>query len=75
MQAKHNLPQFTPPGNGQNNVQHFLDENLITLDDLYQHGDIDAAALVLGDVWQQLPPSDRDKVVDLVKSLTGGGTR
>ncbi len=75
MQAKHNLPQFSSPDNGQKNNQLFFDENLIALDDLYRHGDLDAAALALGDTWQQLPPADRDKVVDLVKYLTGGNAR
>ncbi len=70
MQAKHNLPQLTPPRNGQQNIQ--LNENLITLDDLYRHGDIDAAALVVGDMWLQLPFSDQEEVVTLIQQLSGG---
>ncbi len=66
------VPQAMRPCNGQEAAPQSLVDILITFDDLYRHGDIDAAALALGDVWQKLPPPARAQVIALVKQLTGG---
>ena len=64
-----NTPHHNPLHNGAELLLSGFDADLSILDDLYRHGDIDAAALALGDVWQQLPPSGQSQVVKLVRQL------
>ncbi len=56
----------------QSTKQATQQKQIITaLDDLILHGDNDAAALALGDLWLTFPTERRAHVVSLVKSLCG----
>jgi len=69
------VPQAARPCNAPEAAPQSLVDILITFDDLYRHGEIDAAALALGDVWQKLPPPARAQVIALLKHLAGGITQ
>lgn len=67
------LAPHNPAGNG--GEPQTLADILAAFEDLVQHGEMDAAALALGDAWRLLPAEGRDRAAELVRQLAGEAER